>query len=272
VPLTLRELLKKVPLARQSVTTLRSWRTRHRARSVFENPELYLDALREKGHGTLVLRTRDGLNVTIRRNVWDARIVGEIFFDKPYVRHLRLSPRPVVVDIGGYIGDFSIYAARYLDARRVVVYEPTVENFRILQENVVGNGYGDRIVAVNKAVSGGSEVTLNVDIRESEEVHVSAYWYPDSERRTIPSITLGQLLEIHGLDRVDLLKVDCEGAEYDILSGTPLSVYQRICNIVFEYHRINGFRPRLEEVVAGMRRAGYAVRVDRNIVSACRGS
>ena len=58
---------------------------------------------------TVDLVTRDGLRITIRQNIWDARIVSEIF-EKPYVNSCPHSPRLTVIDIGGYIGDFSLYA------------------------------------------------------------------------------------------------------------------------------------------------------------------
>lgn len=147
---TIKSTLNKTPLARYAYTQIRSWHDEKQGRGLFENFNLYVQALNRKGDGTVVLRTHDGLNITIRQNIWDARIIREIFFDKPYIRHFTLPPKPTIVDIGGYIGDFSIYAVKYLGAGRVIVYEPTAENFEILEQNIANNGYNDRITAVNK--------------------------------------------------------------------------------------------------------------------------
>jgi FkbM family methyltransferase len=260
--------LKKMPLIRHTSRQLRWWRQKWEISRVFQNYNLYLQALQRKGEGTVLLRTRDGLGITIRQNLWDARIIREIFFDKPYVRHITLPNRPVIIDVGGYIGDFSLYAAKYLNARRVVVYEPTVENFRLLTQNIENNGFADRITAVNKAVSSGHEIVLNVQIQESEEMHVSAYWYKNFEQRTIPSVTLPEILETHRLDSIDLLKIDCEGGEYDILPAVPGSLFKRIRNIVFEYHEIDGYESRLKDILKQLQAAGYALRTDGKIVSA----
>lgn len=262
--------LKKIPLARYAYARVRSWHDRHQGKRIFENYDLYVRALYRKGDGTAVLRTRDGLDITIRQNLWDARIVREMFFDKPYIRVVRLPPNPTVVDIGGYIGDFSLYAVKYLNARRVIVYEPTVENFEILKQNIQSNNYGDRIIAVNKAVSDSREVTLNVQRDTSEEVHVSAYWYRGSEQRRLPAVTPSDLFRMHQLDSVDLLKIDCEGGEYDILPAVPDHLFARIRNIVFEYHRIDGFEAKLDHVLNRLAAAGYALLTDGNIVSAYR--
>jgi hypothetical protein len=75
-----------------------------------------------------------------RENIWDARIIREIFVQRPYLRgFVDLPSAPVVVDVGGYIGDFSIYAARRMNASRVIVYEPTSEHWRMLVDSIAGH-------------------------------------------------------------------------------------------------------------------------------------
>jgi FkbM family methyltransferase len=174
----------------------------------------------------------------------------------------------VVVDVGGYIGDFSVYAAKYLKAPKVIVYEPTAENFAILQQNIAANGYEQTIIAVNKGVSDRNESVLNVEKSESEEMHASVYWYEHGEKRTIPCDTMQQIFDTHKLSRVDLLKVDCEGGEYDIFPSMSDDLYSRIANIVFEYHTINGSDAKLTAILARLRSLGFDVTVKDEIVTA----
>jgi Met-10+ like-protein len=145
---SVKRMLKKIPLVRHAYARVRGWHDRYEGRTLFENNDAYVRALYRKGEGTVTLHTHDGLDIAIRQNLWGARIVREIFFERPYVQYVNLPPHPVIVDIGGYIGDFSLYAAKYLNARRVVVFEPTAENFALLKQNIENNGYGDRITAV----------------------------------------------------------------------------------------------------------------------------
>ena len=266
----IRRILKGVPAVRYLHARTRAWVDERDGRRLFDNAGTYVQALTRKGTGTVVLRTHDGLNLTIRQNIWDARIVREIFFDRPYVRRFVPPPGSTIVDIGGYIGDFSIYAAKYLRAGRVIVYEPTVENFAILKLNIANNGYEDRIVAVDKAVGGSSHVHLNVQIEEGEEVHASAYRYQGAEQRAISSVTLAELFEEHDLDAVDLLKIDCEGGEYDILAAAPDQLFDRVRAVVFEYHSVEGFEPKLDHILRRLTGAGYTVWKDGTIVSASR--
>jgi FkbM family methyltransferase len=267
---TIKRILKRIPLASQMYTSWRSWRDVAEARHLFVNHELYLRALTKKGAGTVILRTRDGLNITIRQNIWDARIIKEQFLDKPYIRYFKFPNNPTIIDIGGYIGDFSLFAAQYLNAKHVIVYEPTVENFELLKRNVDNNAFGNRIAAINKAVSNSTEVTLNVEIQDSDEVQVSAYWFPEAEHRIIPSVTLSDVFAEHYLDSVDLLKIDCEGGEYDIFPNVTNEIFSRIRNIVFEYHPIDGYKEKLELVLSRLRSAGYIVQLEGSIAYAWR--
>jgi FkbM family methyltransferase len=232
----------------------------------FKNPHVFLKALKKKGKGTVVLCTRNGLKIMIRKNIWDARIVREIFIDRRYVRYCKLPKNPIIVDIGGYIGDFSLFAAKYLSASRVVVYEPTIENFKILERNIAINKLQDRIIAVNKAVTNNNnKVNLNVQIKESEEVHVSAYFHNQEESRVVSSVTIDRLMEEHRLDSIDLLKVDCEGCEFDIFLGMEPESFSKIKNIVFEFHHIDDYSEKLSIIMDKLRSNGFKVQVHKPI-------
>lgn len=266
----LKRTLKRIPFVKPIYRRWRAWRDEAKARELFSNYEVYFRALAQKGVGTVALETRDGLSITIRQNIWDARIIKEIFIDKPYTRYFDLPANPTILDIGGYIGDFSIYAVKYLNADKVIVYEPIAENFAILKKNIENNHFEDRITAVNKAVSNSFEVQLNVEIQESEEVHVSAYWYQEAERRMIASVTLAEILTNHQLHSIDLLKVDCEGGEYDIFPTVSDEAFTRIRNIVFEHHRVDGFEEKLDTILNRLKSAGYTLRLAGQIAYAFR--
>jgi len=270
LPVAIKRRLHKLPFAQYAYGRARSLLGRREAASVFENAGDYARALYRKDEEGVVLRTHDGLELAIRQNLWDAEIVREIFFERPYTRHLKLPQSPVVVDVGGYIGDFALYAVKYLGAEHVVAYEPTHENFAMLEHNIARNSYGDRITAVRKAVGDSDEIVLNVEKLDGDEVHVSPYWYPEGEQRTLPSVTLEELFDTHGLDSVDLLKVDCEGREYDIFRRTPDAVLDRVENIAFEYHEIDGYEPKLDQVLNRRSSAGFRLREEGKVVSAFR--
>jgi hypothetical protein len=84
-------------------------------------------------------------------------------------------------------------------------------------------------------------------------------------RIAVAAVSLADALARLATDRVDLLKLDCEGAEYDILMRTTPDVLSRIDRIVMEYH---DHRPdvRHPALAAFLRHSGYRVDVFPNVV------
>jgi len=221
--------------------------------------------------GTLDLYTADGLTITIRRNYSDAMTVAEIFLDHCYGRGLTLASNPVVIDVGGFIGDFTLYAVKHLNASRVIVCEPSPRNWALLLRNISQNGYGERIDAVNKAVTAdGRTIMMNIDAPDECQNMISGYLNDDQPLSSVPGISLGQLFRDHAVETVDLLKLDVEGGEYSILENTRSDLFSRIRNIVFEYHDIDGGWGKLKGVKEQLRREGFVLHTRRGLVTASR--
>jgi len=155
----------------------------------------------------------------------------------------------------------------------VIVCEPSPRNWALLLRNIANNAYGDRIEPVNKAVTAGGNVMMNLEAADEYQCMVSAYSQGDQPLTSVPGVSLGQLCQDYGLDEVDLLKIDCEGGEYDIFESAPMELFRRIRNIVFEYHDFDGVADvwaRLESVKRRLRDEGYRLRTGRGLVFASR--
>src|SRR6056300_1098359 len=91
---------------------------------------------RNKTDGNSILETTNGVKIFVRHNVFDAKIVKEQFVDLQYFQFFDNSFKPkTVLDIGGYIGDLSLYCASNFNSK-VHCYEPTPQNFSILEKNM----------------------------------------------------------------------------------------------------------------------------------------
>jgi FkbM family methyltransferase len=230
---------------------------------VFRNWLTLQSAQRKIDDGETILETRCGLRIAIRHNKWDAEIIREQFIDREYLAGFRVPEgRPaVVVDVGSYIGDFALYCAHTLGAN-VVAYEPTKENFAMLEKNLGLNPHlVGRVKAINRGVASTPEINANVQVI-GREIHVSSLWYANestTEKRTFGCDTLKELLDKNKLDRVDLLKIDCEGGEYDIIPSTPKDVYDRIDAIVYEWHKTPEWEPKLDALEQRLRTVGFQV-------------
>jgi FkbM family methyltransferase len=130
-----------------------------------------------------------------------------------------------IIDCGANIGLASAYfLARYPDAQ-VIALEPDPINFALCSRNL--EPFGDRVRLLPKALwadncrmllAGGHQGTWASQVQ------------PDTGRASdaIEGVDMPTLLTEYGLDRVDILKMDIEGAEVDVLSSTDLCWLERI--------------------------------------------
>ena len=126
----------------------------------------------------------------------------------------------VIVDVGGHVGYYSLLAARQVGPTgKVYTFEPEPSNHKLLLGNIERNGYTN-IVAMRKGVSN-FVGTMPLFLTALDNGRHSAYQHglPERGRITIETTTLDAFLESVGWPRVDLVKVDVEGAEADVLEG-----------------------------------------------------
>jgi len=138
----------------------------------------------------------------------------------------------VVIDIGAHVGIVSIYLAKRYPFLMVYAYEPDKENYKRLVRNIEANGVA--VTAINKAVTGdGRRVYMGGD-RASNSGGRSIYM-ETREAEPIESVTLAAIFTEHGIDRCKLLKIDCEGAEYEVLRA-GVSELDHIDHLRGEFH------------------------------------
>jgi len=148
---------------------------------------------------------------------------------------LDLPPGAVAVDIGAHVGIVSIYLAQRYPGLRVLAYEPQVDNYARLVRNIMVNGVGEQIIACPEAVTGdGRAIQLHGD-GTTNSGGWSMLAAGQQVGAPVPSVTLPAIFARHQLDRVAVLKIDCEGAEYEILTGAP-ALLDRVDLLVGEFH------------------------------------
>lgn len=222
----------------------------------FKNPLTFVYYLYNAGSGKCLLKFRNGLMLEARKNRWDISIILEIFYSKPYIGSFHLPSNPTIVDIGCYIGDFSIFMAHYYSAH-VYAFEPDPSNYSVAQRNVSRNVYPGSINLFNSAVGDGEPLILNV-FHSHDEVHVSSESFPGSSPVSVPSLGLAEALSKAGT-RVNLLKVDCEGFEYNIFDSATSSDLSSVDNIVLEYHCVQDWKLKLVQLKRKITSAGFIV-------------
>src|SRR5207249_284305 len=124
--------------------------------------------------------------------------------------HARSCDPRLIVDVGAGIGDFTALAASAFPAAQILALEPNPQSFAVLERNVRRN----RLSNVDARC-------IAVGTREFYELG-EAWWSATATAyagRSIRTVTASPLRELIGDRDVDLLKIDCEGAELDVLDS-----------------------------------------------------
>jgi len=166
----------------------------------------------------------------------------EFYRDIYGLADLGLGPGDAFIDVGANVGFVSIaVASRYPDAR-VIAFEPAPKTFEILEKNIHDNGIAN-ITAVNKAVnadgrdlellvmhgdSGASNAFTNATVAERYESENIG------ELVRVEALSLDAVFDEYSIDRCAFLKLDCEGAEFEVLRTTEK--LDRIDRISMELH------------------------------------
>lgn len=141
----------------------------------------------------------------------------------------------VIIDVGAHLGAFTLYALMH-GAGKVYSYEPDPTLQQALLKNVGENRFNEHVDAHQAAVvgSGGGEVVF---YREGNAAgHLDPY-EGETGGIAVNALTLSEVVLTNQIQRVDLLKLDCEGSEYGIIFDTPKEIWDRIGCVCLEYHR-----------------------------------
>jgi FkbM family methyltransferase len=137
-----------------------------------------------------------------------------------------------VLDIGACEGETSLWFAQKIERKgSVFAFEPEINNFRILQENIRSNSL-DRMILPIQVGLWSTRKTL------SFSGSGGGFAYHESGQNRIEAITLDEFVIEHRLEKVDFLKMDVEGSELEILRGSEetLRKFKPNCAIAV-YHK-----------------------------------
>jgi FkbM family methyltransferase len=176
-----------------------------------------------------------------------------------------VEPGASVLDVGANMGFFTVAVGHRLNGTgKVLAIEPMPQNLTALRKNVAVNHLKNvEIVAcgVNKEPG-----ELQMDISPTATTgNAAVKWTDDMPfqvvTETVPVHRLDDLMAQHGLDKVDLLKIDIEGFEWFAFQGAPTLLAERRPVILMELNRpaIRTFGYRVSDIVGLLESHGYVL-------------
>jgi len=175
-----------------------------------------------------------------------AQFANAVFQDEYQIDVLRPHNVRTVLDIGAHVGSFTVMCHQFWPNALIVAVEPHPESFELLVRNTSHIPKGN-LTLINAAITKESgRCMLSSPVSHSRvSEYVPGIWENLQPRHSdfglpvdaLSPKDLWQILADIGIDEVDLLKLDCEGAEYLIVSDfSALGIMDRIGWIRGEWH------------------------------------
>jgi FkbM family methyltransferase len=202
------------------------------------------DIVRQKRSDSLGRISWQGRSLYYRAGTTDPLVLQQVLLKGGRKAEYYLPPHlqpEVILDIGSNIGASILYFHHRFPSARIVGFEPHPETFAVLQKNVADL---PQVSVLNYGLG-----TTNTHITvPTESVNFGGF---STKGRALPQRDRGVIeCEVRRLDdvlhelninKVDLIKIDCEGSEADVITGLSLDILERCQWIVGELHDASAF-------------------------------
>ena len=209
---------------------------------IIENWWIIFSILLNNSKKEVFLKLRDNTALVINNNLLDIVVILENFNENnPYLKFKKNElANSTIIDIGSNIGAFTIYASKQYPFSKIFSFEPDHINYEKLLKNISLNKITN-VVASNHAVGKNNGIVKLYSDEFGKFGTVGSSLTKIGPKSTnVKCDSLEEILNANNIKICDLLKVDCEGGEYDIILSSNKKILQNINSIAMEYHNING--------------------------------
>ena len=145
-------------------------------------------------------------------------LINEIFEWRIYERFFEVEPNDVVLDIGASLGPFT-YSILHKNPKHVFCFEPSKKEFKTLVKNTIGNP----VTQIFKGIGPENSIIENSQLFGGEN--------------EMESIKFSTFIDLYSIEKIDFMKTDCEGGEYDIFNDENIDyILSNVKKITGEWH------------------------------------
>lgn len=173
----------------------------------------------------------------------------EIFAEKSYT-FLSSSSEPVIVDCGSNIGLSCLHYFLQYPQAKVFAFEPDPEVFKVLSANVAQ--LSNHRISLNQAAVWKEETTLTFYQNDVDGGSLTTAGTDNQVQ--VKAIDLAGFLD--GLERIDFLKIDVEGAESALVPHIHKQL-DKVKNLFIEYHSYSGHPQELSKILSLLEEKGF---------------
>ena len=174
-----------------------------------------------KPYGDSIIRGKEIPMMFVKPDIYAVSCTIEIFIKQVYERFYKVKEGDIVVDVGANVGMFTVKAALSVgDKGKVVSIEPIEENFELLKKNVEFHNLVN-VQIIRKALGRERGKTTMIKSLLSGTHQLKGLKNPEFpiQEVDVEMDTLDNIVKQLNINRIDLLKIDVEGAELEVLKG-----------------------------------------------------
>lgn len=209
----------------------------------------------------------DGLRVKADLDSYlDRRLYWHGYYSNKYIEQFVedvAREGNVAIDCGANIGIYALRLSRSVgSAGKVIAIEPHDPVRRRLEANVLLNGFQDRVAVMSCALSGnrGKTVFHYPPPGDANQGNASLYGKgSDWLEKEVETRTLDDIADEHDLSRLDIIRCDVQGAEFDALRGGKkmIRMHKPIISIRCNQELLSAANMKISELVAYLHGLGY---------------
>ena len=204
----------------------------------------------------VIFETRSGLKIKIRVNSTDLMALTHVWMIQEYSGDdFPISNDDVIIDVGAHIGLFALFASQFCKNGKIFCYEPIKENYKILIENIEMNQI-QNIFPNNLAVT---KETSRVKIFLNDDQSGHSMFIQNKNFVEVDSKSLSDIFIDNGIKECDFLKLDCEGAEYEIVESLSSDLFTKINKTAIEYHMVDTKPELLKQLINKLKQFSFSV-------------
>lgn len=234
--------------------------------------DYYIYKYFSKNKKELTFICRNDMQITVPARM--VQTYKECFLDEIYYKGLpqnKIPSKPTIIDVGANVGYFSLFSLMRYPKAKVFSFEPMPQNFELLKKYRNENKNLD-FNPTNKAMSGeAGHITLQYDASDTFTTSASIFDTSiGNDTLKVETVTLEDVINENHLEKVDLLKLDCEGSEYSILYGASDTTLEKVKALTIETHLGKGEKENRDDLVSYIEQKGFSTKVENDIVWAWR--
>jgi FkbM family methyltransferase len=169
--------------------------------------------------------------VIIRPGTSDVQCLSKVFVEHEYAMPFENINPELIVDAGANIGLATLYFSKIFPETKIIAIEPEPSNYDLL----VRNCSGMTNVILCRAAVWNTDTSLQIKNPDAEKWAFAVKPVP-LNGAGIKALTISQILAQSGYDRIDILKLDIEGAERELFTDGCEAWLSRVKIIIIELH------------------------------------